>query len=177
MSEEDKNAWSVIGAICGTNWDKDFPMTEAGASYVSEVLELHAGDELKCRKGASWDENFPAENVVVEADGFYQVVLDAAAGTVTLQPAEAPSWGVVGSMTGWGNDAADFPMTEADGVFRSEAIELKAGDELKCRLGGDWAENYGANGKDGDNVKVEADGTYIVVLDLTAGTVTLQPAE
>ena len=87
MSDEQKNAWSVIGALCGTNWDTDFPMTEAEAGvFQSEVLELKAGDELKCRQGGSWDVNFPADNVVVEADGSYivQLTIDGDAGTVEL---------------------------------------------------------------------------------------------
>ena len=87
MTDEQKNAWSVIGAICGTNWDTDFPMTEtAEGTFQSEALELKAGDELKCRQGASWDVNFPADNVVVEADGTYivQLVLSGDSGEVTL---------------------------------------------------------------------------------------------
>jgi hypothetical protein len=54
--------------------------------FQSEVLELKAGDELKCRQGASWDVNFPADNVVVEADGSYivQLVFDGEAGEVSL---------------------------------------------------------------------------------------------
>jgi arabinogalactan oligomer/maltooligosaccharide transport system substrate-binding protein len=76
MSDEEKNAWSVIGSICGTNWDTDFPMEEVSeGNFQSEVLELKAGDELKCRQGASWDVNFPADNVVVEEDGNYIVKL------------------------------------------------------------------------------------------------------
>ena len=96
MTEEQKNAWSVIGGICGTSWDTDFAMTETSAGvYQSDVLELHAGEELKCRQGASWDVNFGVEfngaNVVVEADGKYIVQLTwdgAQAGTIELIPAE-----------------------------------------------------------------------------------------
>ena len=58
-------------------------------------------------------------------------------------------------------------------MFESEPIELKAGDEIKCRLNADWTMNVGADGQDGANVVVEADGTYVVVLDLNAMTVTL----
>ena len=94
MTEEQKNAWSVIGSICGTSWDTDFAMTETEpGTYVSEVLELKAGDEFKCRQGASWDVNFGVEfngaNVVVEADGQYQVQLvwdGAQGGVITLIP-------------------------------------------------------------------------------------------
>ena len=97
MTEEQKNAWSVIGGICGTSWDVDFPMTETATAgtYLSEVLELKAGEEFKCRQGAAWDVNFGVEfngaNVVVEADGKYQVQLvwdGAQSGTITLIPAE-----------------------------------------------------------------------------------------
>ena len=97
MTEEQKNAWSVIGNICGTSWDTDFAMTETETkgTYLSEVLELHAGEEFKCRQGAAWDVNFGVEfngaNVVVEADGKYQVQLvwdGAQTGTITLIPAE-----------------------------------------------------------------------------------------
>jgi len=97
MTEEQKNAWSVIGNICGTSWDTDFAMTETetAGTYLSEVLELHAGEEFKCRQGAAWDVNFGVEfngaNVVVEADGKYQVQLvwdGAENGVITLIPAE-----------------------------------------------------------------------------------------
>ena len=59
MTDEQKNAWSVIGGICGTNWDTDYAMTEDPAgTYTSEALELKAGEEFKVRQGASWDVNF-----------------------------------------------------------------------------------------------------------------------
>ena len=97
MTEEQKNAWSVIGGICGSSWDVDFPMTETetAGTYLSEVLELHAGEEFKVRQGASWDVNFGVEfngaNIVVESDGKYQVQLvwdGAQGGVVTLVAAE-----------------------------------------------------------------------------------------
>ena len=96
MTDEQKNAWGVIGNICGTNWDTDFSMTEDPAgTYTSDVLELKAGEEFKVRQGASWDVNFGVEfngaNIVVEADGSYKVQLvwdGAETGTVTLIPVE-----------------------------------------------------------------------------------------
>lgn len=82
MSDEELSAWSVIGSICDTSWDTDFAMTEVSAGvYESAVLDLVAGNELKCRQGASWTVNFGADgkidgpNVVVEADGKYVVRL------------------------------------------------------------------------------------------------------
>ena len=80
QTEDQKNAWGVIGGICGTSWDVDFPMTKIDdTTWESEVLELNAGEEFKVRQGASWDVNFGVEfngaNIVVEADGKYQVKL------------------------------------------------------------------------------------------------------
>ena len=94
MSDEQKTAWGVIGSICGTAWDTDFPMTKINDNtWESDVLELKAGDEFKVRQGASWDVNFGVEfngaNIVVEADGQYKVQLvwnGEADGTVTLIP-------------------------------------------------------------------------------------------
>ena len=98
MTEEQKNAWGVIGNICGTNWDTDFAMTDNGdGTYISSTLELKAGEEFKVRQGASWDVNFGAEgfnssnNCKVEKDGKYQVKLTwdgAQGGKVELIPAE-----------------------------------------------------------------------------------------
>ena len=90
MTDAEKNAWSVIGNICGTNWDKDFPMSADGGVFTSEPLELHAGEELKVRQGASWDVNYGTDgangtNLKVEADGTYIVVLDLAEETIFLQ--------------------------------------------------------------------------------------------
>ncbi len=170
---EELNAWGVIGAICGTNWDTDFPMTEvAPGVFESNVLELKAGDELKCRQGGDWAVNFPADNVKVEEDGTYVVVLDVTDETVVINPAEH-RWGVVGSFNDWGG-SADLEMTEVEeGVFESDAANFAAGTELKVRQDSDWTVNYGADGPDGANLKVEEDGSYVVRLDLAAGTVEL----
>lgn len=96
MTDEQKNAWGVIGAICGTNWDTDLPMTKTGDNtWESEVLELNAGEEFKVRQGAAWDVNFGVEfngaNIVVETAGKYIVKLTwngEADGSVELVPAE-----------------------------------------------------------------------------------------
>lgn len=88
MSDEVRNAFTVIGAVNGSSWDVDFPMTADGDVWTSnDVFELKAGDEFKCRQGKSWDVAYPAENYVVEADGSYYIQLDAASGTITLVPA------------------------------------------------------------------------------------------
>ena len=196
-TEEDLLAWSVIGSIEGSSWDKDFPMTEKDGVFVSEELTLHTGDEFKVRQGASWTVNFGADgtldgpNFKVEAPGVYLVkltIIDEENATIELEKvgdAEDPeaepkseeelnAWSVIGAICGTAWDT-DFPMTETEeGIFESKPLELKAGDELKCRQGGDWAVSYGV--EDG-NLIVEADGLYIVVMDVAAETVTLKETE
>ena len=82
MTDEQKQAWSVIGGICNTNWDVDHPMTKvADGVFESGVLALNEGEEFKVRQGASWTVNFGSNgaidgpNCVVETTGNYKVRL------------------------------------------------------------------------------------------------------
>lgn len=85
LSDEVKHAWTVIGSLNGTMWNEDFPMTNNGAGvWTSEPYEMTAGTEFKVRQGLSWDNNFPADNFVVDADGTYAVQFDANTCEVTL---------------------------------------------------------------------------------------------
>ncbi len=91
MTEEEKNAWSVIGSVNGTMWDTDFPLYQVATGvFESDAFELHAGEEFKVRQGASWDVNFGkdgvagGDNVVVEADGTYKVHFEAETGMISL---------------------------------------------------------------------------------------------
>ena len=95
MTEEQKNAWSVIGDICGTSWDTDLPMKADGENtWISDPLDLEAGKQFKVRQGASWDVNFGkdgvpgGDNIVVETTGKYQVklVYDGTTATISLVP-------------------------------------------------------------------------------------------
>lgn len=83
MSEEQKQAWSVIGSIGGTNWDTDFKMTANDDKTVWTSVEIKAtkGEEFKVRQGASWDNNYGADNVkgggniTITEDGTYVITL------------------------------------------------------------------------------------------------------
>mgnify|MGYP003310916720 CR=1 FL=1 len=99
MTDEQKNAWGVIGNICGTNWDTDFAMTkQEDGTFISDALELHAEESLKVRQGAAWDVSYGASegqyatddgNLKVEADGTYYVKLTLSdnGGYIELIPA------------------------------------------------------------------------------------------
>ncbi len=93
-NQKDPDAWFVIGAIAGSGWTNDLPMTKQadGTWKSNEAYELAAGTEFKCRKGGQWAEQVgagtgPADNdanyVVAEA-GTYYIVLNVEARTITL---------------------------------------------------------------------------------------------
>jgi hypothetical protein len=84
------------------------------------------------------------------------------------------TYGIVGSFeaSGWA-DGKDVAMT-ADGTNKWVGeVELKANDELKVRADGKWDNAWGTS--DGGNIKVEADGTYVVTIEFSGetGTVTV----
>lgn len=95
MSADELRAFTVIGDINGDGWSVDIPMTETSTGvWVTEPLNLEAGNQFKCRMGKSWDVSFGngTENFVVETAGTYQIQLtttgegDAMTGTVELIP-------------------------------------------------------------------------------------------
>ena len=187
QSADEAEAFSVIGSIAGDGWTIDIPMTqsaEIGKFYYTDAIKLTAGEEYKCRQGASWDVNFGkdgvpgGDNMVVDADGWYFIKLDVAddlsSGMITLEKnSYVTGWTVIGTVNGTNWDA-DFEMAiQDDGTtFKSvDTFDMTAGTEFKVRQGHNWDVSYG-NG--GDNFVVEADGSYTVVFDSTTGTVTLE---
>ena len=86
MSDDVKYGWTLIGAVNGTMWDQDFPMTKISASEwkTDEAYAMDAGTEFKVRQGLSWDNNFPAENFKVEEAGTYYVVFNETTGEVSI---------------------------------------------------------------------------------------------
>ena len=79
----------------------------------------------------------------------------------------ANAFTVIGSILGdtW---SQDVEMTEENGVWKTAALELKAGDEFKVRQGKSWDVAFPA-----DNFKVEADGTYVIQFDSATEEVSL----
>ena len=85
MSDEVKNAFTVIGSINGDTWSVDLAMTENnGVWTTNEAYDLVAGDEFKVRQGLSWDVAYPADNFVVETAGTYYIQFEVATETITL---------------------------------------------------------------------------------------------
>ncbi len=86
MSDDVKFGWTLIGAVNGSMWDQDFPMTKISASEwkTDEAYAMDAGTEFKVRQGLSWDNNFPADNFKVEEAGTYYVVFNETTGEVSI---------------------------------------------------------------------------------------------
>ena len=100
--------------------------------------------------------------------GLYRIEVDLNNNTYSLLRTE---WGVLGSATANGWDS-DIDMTWNEEEEAMEAfLDLNAG-ELKFRVNDDWAINLGQNmgdsvlTQDGDNVIIENDGSYHLLLYL-----------
>ena len=185
--------WSLIG-ING-DWDNDVDMTEVmpGVWMSPEVEITSAG--WKLRYNHDWAVNRGSNELATEGvfvkgvqngdnialTGKFKVVYNANNGTIgTLK------WGIVGAIASidgfnWNNDV---PMNlGSDGKWYSIPVKLTTDDQIKIRMDADWAENRGgacvavdeafAVTNNGDNIKAPKEGTYMIVYDPSAETITL----
>ena len=53
--EDTANAWSVIGHLMGTDWDKDLVMTQTDLGVWEVDITYNEGDEFKLRYYGAWD--------------------------------------------------------------------------------------------------------------------------
>ncbi len=139
--------------------------------------------------GKWWDIGNALGTAISESNGtdaelkdILQNYYDQCYATINMTSDEKEAWGVVGSFldSEW---SKDYPMNRVpetgDVTYYSEALALKAGDELKVRQGGGWDVNFGGDGQlGGANLAVEEDGVYYVKLvlnaDVTEATLTLE---
>ena len=188
-----KYGWSLIGV--NGDWNTDIDMAEVMPGvWVSPMVEITA-EGWKIRYDHGWDVNRGSNELNAEGKfvkgvqngdnialtGKFKVVYNENNGTVgTLK------WGVVGAIAAiegfnWNNDV---PMNlGSDGKWYSIPVKLTTDDQIKIRKDADWAENRGgacaaadeafAVTNNGDNIKAPKEGTYMVVYDPTAETITL----
>lgn len=104
LSDDVKYGWTIIGTCNSTdgffytdysnetrsNWGEDLPMVKVDNTNWESVQawNIEKGAEFKVRQGLSWDNNFPADNFVVEESGVYYVVFNETTGEVSLRVAE-----------------------------------------------------------------------------------------
>ena len=209
------STWGMIGSIAstGNNWNADGPMymTEDGTKHVAMKVLLTPNDQFKVRKDGGWDTNFGApgdtepyvmevgtaieatpngKNLGVPEEGYYDLLLDTEAGTLTLFEAfetypgfdEISTWSVIGNIPSvpmeWNKD---IQMT-TDGEWHvAEGVVLTTADQFKFRKDTGWDTNIGAAGDtepfvveldteydgvaNGKNIAVPADGTYDLLVN------------
>jgi starch-binding outer membrane protein SusE/F len=106
----------------------------------------------------------PGNLVFPSGGGYYKINANLNSNTWS---ATATTWGVVGSLTGWGSNP-DIPLTydAGSGSFTSAPVVITGNENFKFRANSDWPINVGDNGRDGS---LEQDGADIPI---TAGTYT-----
>lgn len=187
------NVWSVIGDFNG--WAADEYMTEVTPGiWISDELQL-TDSGWKIRFNNSWDVNrggatptkagefvavYPGGDNI-NYGGKARVVFNEMNQTIGLL-----GWGVVGKIESiegfnWNNDV---PMNLApDGKWYSVPVKLSETDEIKLRYMAAWDDDRGGDAvaadeafavtKGGHNIKAPKAGTYMLVYDPTAETITL----
>ena len=204
--------WGVTGALSAyaeagfNDWNSDLQMwsNADGTKHVAKAVSLKEGDELKFRKDQAWTDNYGGsfsaldaefeavaggDNVVVGAEGVYDLWLDTEAKTITVTEAylpypdyrEASEWSVIGHLDAYGMDwNDDIPMYTDGETFLAMNVTVKDGDEFKFRKDKAWTDNFGGTFgaldaefeavPGGDNIIVGA-GSYDMFLDADAKTI------
>jgi len=193
LVESAVKTWGIVGDFTGWGSEKDVTMTEVVPGiWVSPKTTIAEGG-WKVRFDSGWDVNYGG-STPTETGKFVQavgngdnlslhgdliVVLNLNNGTLgTL------GWGVTGSIASCPNIAwsNDIPMNlTSDGTWVSSPIALTTADEIKVRFGAGWDQNFGGSCTaadepftavaGGDNIKVPADGTYVIVYNPGEGQI------
>lgn len=77
MTDEQKQAWSVIGDMSNDGWSTDYPLTKVeDGVWESGVIEFTTGQGFKFRQGASWENQIPASGHVGKDDNSGNIAVD-----------------------------------------------------------------------------------------------------
>lgn len=198
-------SWGIVGSVTAWGQDADLTMLSENGSFVCRNVIFTGQNEnaFKIRVvGSEWNAaysgSYPgpnisfgvsstyADNIRVPA-GAYDIWFNAAGRTVTVNALdEVPelTWGICGTMTGWGA-SPDLEMTDnGDGTYTRTDLQLTVTDEFKIRFGNSWDQQYTVNGvasegpnqalRDGGNTKVSEDGVYDITLDVNNSTIVME---
>ena len=188
---EPVTGWNIIGL--NGDWDNDILATEDGNVWTA-FITAEGDTDFKWRKDGGWDENYGGvmaalgepfeavpggDNIKVGA-GFYKVVLDTEALTITVSLAD--EYSLIGEINGdaWTKDVL---LAGEGGVWTSPVVYIGGG--FKIRHNFSWADTdtYGAEDgftvtpgvpftavQPGSNISVEA-GNYVVRFTPATGEV------
>lgn len=179
-----ESTWGLIGSLTeyGIDWNGDLAATTNGAdAHLVQGVILKKDNAFKFRKDQGWDINMGAagdvepfvvaldaatpalqggKNLAVPEDGIYDILLDHAAGTITVvatlggpaskkaggtpeEPGKPEVWSLVGTIGG-SNWDADTDLSNAGGaLWIVRNVSLTASDEFKIRADHKWDEAYG----------------------------------
>lgn len=194
--------WGVVGSFNAWAPDNSIPMEvlEGGTMVVAYGVELVAGDEFKFVLGDTWtydnygysgnspilaghyyDATSYGGNIVIEADGTYDLYLDlenekfyvmAAGDDIADATVGEVTYGVVGNLlnNSWGEDTVMSYM--GDGWFCATNIVFTA-RSFKIRINGDWSTAFGVASSDiyytDAPIAVSLTDTYDINVDVIPG--------
>lgn len=165
-------------------WDPTNESTVLGSvnsdgTYEGYLYFTEAGTKFKFTPQPNWDydwgDNEPdgildvrGTDIEVADPGHYKINVDTNTYIYTI---EKTSWGVIGDATPGGWDADQDMEYDAESGLLTVAMDLTVGN-IKFRANDDWAINLGDSGFDGileyggDDIPIEAAGTYLITLKL-----------
>ena len=187
----DFTQWSVMNDVMLADPDGD-------GIFVGVIRNLSEGEHsFKVRADSSWDDNWGAYNdemdatfnsrddiiITLESDSDVLVVFDATerdpmlwkATTYITNELTPSKYGIVGTMTRWGETDPDYPMYEiTDGWFVGVATDCPFGEQqFKVRADSAWDESYGVYEADYDrtnnsqtNCSAEIPGSGDIIVEL-----------
>ncbi|NLN99492.1 MAG: SusF/SusE family outer membrane protein [Bacteroidales bacterium] len=180
-----ESSWGLTGALTeyGIEWNGDIAASTNGSdAYLVQGVNLKKDNLFKFRKDQDWAVNRGAagdadptvvaldaaipsvqdgKNMAVAEDGVYDIILDNAAGTITVvatmggpaskkigsedpeEPDKPAVWSLIGTIGG-SNWDTDTDLTNIDGdIWIVRNVVLTDSDEFKIRADHKWEESYG----------------------------------
>ena len=169
---EKPKAWSLIGTLDGSSWDKDFDLTNvSGDTWVIRNVAVTASDEFKIRADHDWAKSVggPEENSISTIDetnpyGVFKPELGVAfeakdkniqigvagnydvtfdyAANTILIEEHHAAYALIGEIDG-DSWKVDVAMTEKEGVWTSPVVEITGGFKIRYDYSWDDANVYG----------------------------------
>ena len=159
------------------DWETDIVMeyNPKWTRFYADI-EAAADTAMKFRADGAWDLNWGVDCAqgggdIAVAAGKYRVYFNPVTGLIEFNaknfgttedtgvngggggdepqgPVTEPDrWGIVGTLTGWGNDAADLYMSEVgENLYVRKGVAVTEADQFKVRFNNGWDINYGAAG-------------------------------
>ncbi len=160
----------------------EISVTSSPYSFTNAELNKILLNNLELTAGTESQVGVTVQNAISD---LYDII--SATQTLTVTPyadlIEPTEWGVVGSITEWGNTGiADIPFWKVIGSSTQYVAYFTVasnGSEIKFRKNSSWSENYGDDGANGTleasgaNIAINA-GTYRVLWDISANTYTIE---